>query len=106
MKYIVIIKNGSVRQPKDEKELKWLQENQQDAEKVLNKMGIDVYIAQNEKDNKDFMSMTTDETKAQVFASDVQAKAIVDYLVEVNRLNDKKFDIVIGTIEYKIKEVK
>ena len=119
-KYIVIIKNGAVREAKTKEELLF---QKQSFEKLQSgkltdketdtinkayfaKLGVDVYIANQEKDSVEFMAHTKDAVKAQTFATKAQAQAIAKYLVDVNKSNGKKFDVVVGTLEIKIKELK
>lgn len=106
--YIVVIKNGTVSQPTTEKEFKEFEEfkAKDDLKGLFAKYGQDVYISKNEKDSLEFMGYSSDIKKAQVFTTQVQAKAIIDFLVEVNKINGKTFEMYVAELKITAKEVK
>ena len=96
--FIIKIVNGGVKDPVDEKMLKEYNEGKYQF--------IDTYVAEQVKDNVNFMNLTPFLKKAQEFDSVKQAKGIVEYLKHTNTQKGKDFTIIVEELILKTKGVK
>lgn len=86
-KYIVVIKNGTIRSAtsEQEQELFLKLNNENNINEIIKVFGVDTYVARQTKESTSFLNFTQNIMDAAEFATAQEAKAFVDYLDEVKK---------------------
>lgn len=110
IKYIVMIKNGTIRSANNEQEQQLFIKlsNDNDFENIVKNFGQDTYVSKQNKETSNFINFTTNIMDAQEFVSKAEAKAFADYLQEVKKTlpTNNLAEIKAAKIYINIKEYK
>lgn len=96
--FIVKIVNGSIKEPKDQKQLEEYNKGKYEFQ--------DSYISEQTKESTNFMNSIPNIRKAQLFNSKEQAQGIVSYMQAINLETGKEFEVVVEELVITSKGVK